>query len=146
MENPITEFDTLTFSHSLQMLKAALPYMETASQKNLIMFIKIFELKNAMSLLSEDNNQLSACSNDDDENRMINMLNHLRQFCTAKEREFIDLFINFNQAFQLFSSYKATMPEDAAPSSSMFDILKNMLSPEQQAAFEGYSQMFASNT
>lgn len=145
MENPITDFDTLTFSHPLQMLKAALPYMDTANQKNLITFIKIFELKNAMSLLSEGNNQLSACSDSDDDNRILNMLNHLRQFCTDREKESIDLFINFNQAFQLFSSYKASAPEDGSPNHSMAELLKNMLSPEQQAAFEGYSQIFTNN-
>ncbi len=146
MEQPITEFDTLTFSHSLQMLKAALPYMDTAHQKNLVMLIKIFELKNAMSLLQEENNQLSACSDEQDENRILNMLSHLRQFSNDKEKEMIDLFINFNQAFQLFSSYKASAPDNQENNLSMFDLMKNLLTPEQQTAFEGYSQMFAANT
>lgn len=149
MEHSITDFDTLTFSHQLQMLKAALPYMELGQQKTMIMFIKLFELKNAMTLLQEDNNQLSACSDEEsNENRTLSMLNHLRQYCNEKEKEFIDLFINFNQAFQLFSSYKDNVPEGSAGSenTNLLHMLKNMLSPEQQAAFEGYSQMFQEYT
>lgn len=102
----LTDFDSLTFSHSLQMLKAALPYMDNSEQKTFTIFIKMFELRNALSIIQEENNQLSACSDDDDddENRILNMLNHIREFGNEQEKEFIDMFINFNQAFQLYTS------------------------------------------
>ena len=35
------------------------------------------------------------------------------------------------------------MPESQSDNNNMFDMLKNLLTPEQQAAFDGYSQMFA---
>lgn len=144
MEGSLTDFDSLTFSHSLQMLKAALPYMNNSEQKTFTIFIKIYELRNALSLIQEEDNQLTACSEDTDGNQTLNMLTHIREFGNEKEKEFIDLFINFNQAFQLFSSYRASMPEGEPESNSMFDMLKNLLTPEQQAAFDSYSQIFAS--
>lgn len=146
MDHSLTDFDTLTFSHSVQMLKAALPYMNSVEQKNMTIFIKIFELRNALSLIEQNDNQLSACSNDPDKNTQLNMLNHIRQYATEKEREFIDLFINFSQAFQLFSSYQSSTPENTTESSTMFDMLKNLLTPEQQMAFQGYSQLFSETT
>lgn len=143
MDGSLTDFDNLTFSHSLQMLKAALPYMNNSEQRTFTVFIKIFELRNALSLIQEEDNQLTACSENAEGSQILNMLNHIRDFCTDKEKEFIDLFINFNQAFQLFSSYRASMPEGQSDNNNMFDMLKNLLTPEQQAAFDGYSQMFA---
>ena len=143
-ETSITDFDNLTFSHQLQVLKAALPYMAVSQQKTFTIFIKIFELRNALGILDADDNQLSACSGDED-NSMLGMLAHIRGFCNEKEREFIDLFLNFSQAFQLYSSYRASAPEDNSGNESMFDMLKNLLTPEQQAMFNGYSQMFSGN-
>lgn len=142
-ENTVTDFDNLTFSHSLQLLKAALPYMDAPQQRNLTIGIKMMELRNALSLIQDDNNQLSACCDNSDENQTVNMLGQLRQFCTDKEREWIDLFINFSQAFQLYSSYRASTPDSDGEKRDMFDILKGMLTPEQQAAFQGYSHIFA---
>lgn len=145
-EASITDFDNLTFSHPLQMLKAALPYLQTSQQKNLTICIKMLELKNALSMLQEENNQLSACCEGNDSNQIIPMLNHIRKFCNEKEREWIDLFINFSQAFQLYSSYRTSVPEGTNDSPSMFDVLKGMMTPEQQEAFEGYSQLFAAQS
>lgn len=101
MDNPLTDFDSLTFTHPLQMLKAALPYMETPNQKNFTILIKFFELQNALSLIQSENSQLSACCDESNENRMINMLSAIRGFCSEKDQEFIDLFINFNMAMQI---------------------------------------------
>lgn len=143
MEQSVTDFDTLTFSHRTQMLKAALPYMDNRNQKNLVLFIKFWEMRNAMSLLQKEDSQLRACSDEDDESRMLHMLNDIRQFCNDKEREFIDMFLNFSQAMQLFSSYRNVTP-DSKDNNSMMDMLRTMLSPEQQTMFETYSQMLSS--
>lgn len=145
-DTSITDFDTLTFSHPLQMLKAALPYLDTPQQKNLTIGIKMLELRNALSMLQEENNQLSACCEESDENPDFRMLQHMREFCNEKEREWIDLFINFKQAFQLYASYRTSTSEESTEHSSMFDLLKTMMTPEQQAAFQGYSSLFASQT
>lgn len=141
-ESSVTDFDNLTFSHPLQLLKAALPYMDAPQQRNLTIGIKMMELRNALSLIQDDNNQLSACCDNSDENQTVNMLAQIRQFCSEKEQEWIDLFINFSQAFQLYSSYRASTPGSGEEKRDISDILKNMLTPEQQAVFQGYSQMF----
>lgn len=140
-DTSITDFDNLTFSHPLQMLKAALPYMAVSQQKTCSIFIKLFELRSALGLLEEENNQLSACSNEE-EPSTLDMLTHIRDYCNEKERELIDLFINFSQAFQLYSSYRSTMPE-GNQDSNPFDMLKALLTPEQQAMYNSYSKMFA---
>lgn len=145
-ETKLTDFDSLTFSHSLQVLKAALPYMQNQEQKTFTIFIKALELRNALLLIQEEENQLSACSIDSEENQVANMLTHIRSYCTEKEQEFIDLFLNFTQAFQLFNTYRSSMPESSGENNSFFDILKNMLTPEQQEAFNGYSQLFSEHT
>lgn len=146
-DNPsITDFDSLTFSNDLQKLKAALPYMENSEQKSLTILIKTFELRNALSLIQSQDNQLSACSTHSDNGTMLDMLQDIRQFCTTKEQDFIDLFVNFNQASQLFSSYQTSPDSEnshSGSSMSMFDLMQNFLSKDQQAAFTNYSQLFS---
>ena len=46
---------------------------------------------------------MSMCSVDEDNNNMVAMLNDLRNFCSAKEQETIDMLINM---FSMLETYE----------------------------------------
>ena len=59
----LTDFDCIVGDHHLQMLKAALPYLQVSQQRFLSFSIKFQELQHTMSLLhNEDNAALGICS------------------------------------------------------------------------------------
>ncbi len=55
-KTPITLFDILTISQSLQMLKAILPFLDFDLQKNLALIIRINELRQTMDFFNDTKN------------------------------------------------------------------------------------------
>ena len=50
----LTDLDYLTGDHHLQMMKAALPFLNVPQQRALSMFVKLQELKNTFQLFEND--------------------------------------------------------------------------------------------
>lgn len=99
MEN----LDTLIQDKHLEMIKTALPYLNPPYQKNIAMIIKFMELQRTMVLFQNPANNLHMCSEEDsDEERPLQMLNAIRDYCTDYEKETVDSLINL---FQMFSTY-----------------------------------------
>ena len=95
--------DTLIQDRHLQMLKAALPYLETSRQRTLAMMVKFMELQRTMALFNTPGNNLRMCSEEEaSEDAPLQMLNAIREYCTEKERDMID---NMTTFVQMFSTY-----------------------------------------
>ncbi|MEY8390017.1 hypothetical protein D3Z36_14415 [Lachnospiraceae bacterium] len=95
--------DTLIQDRHLQMLKAALPYLETSRQRTMAMMVKFMELQRTMALFEAPGNNLRMCSEDEtQEDAPLQMLNAIREYCTEKEQEMIDNMMTF---VQMFSTY-----------------------------------------
>ncbi len=88
-----TAFDEKTQSKDLQILKTALPYMRGSHQKEILTLIKSMELKKSIDLIDSD----------DTMENTLNMLSDIRQFCSEKEQEHIDMIMNL---FSMFSTYE----------------------------------------
>lgn len=138
----LTPFDTLTFNSRLQMMKAIIPYMQTSQQKIFSLFIKFSEIQNTIHLFEEDENKLSACSVHAPNDSPLDILKDIRNYCSEKDQETIDMAINFYNAMQMYSTYKDAMQESDGESGNPFDQLKMFLTPEQQEMFNTYSTMF----
>ena len=98
-----TAFDEKTQSNDLQILKTALPYMRGSHQKEILTLIKSMELKKSIDLIDSDDTSLSICSTDNPMENTLNMLSDIRQFCSEKEQEHIDMIMNL---FSMFSTYE----------------------------------------
>ena len=98
-----TAFDEKTQSKDLQILKTALPYMRGSHQKEILTLIKSMELKKSIDLIYSDDTSLSICSTDNPMENTLNMLSDIRQFCSEKEQEHIDMIMNL---FSMFSTYE----------------------------------------
>ena len=80
--------DTLIQDRHLQMLKAALPYVDNSRQKSIAMMVKFMELQRTMALFESPENNLRMCSQEEDQSDApLQMLNAIREYCTEKEQE-----------------------------------------------------------
>lgn len=98
-----TAYDEKIQSRDLNILKTALPYMNSSRQRELIMLIKSLELKKSLDLISSNEASLSIMSADSPMENTLNMLNDIRKFCSEREQEHIDLMLNL---FSMFSTYE----------------------------------------
>lgn len=104
MENtPFTPFDHMTQTRELQMLKTMLPYMRESQKKQFAVLIKYMELQNTVQVFSQEDKVLSMCSVDEEKKTTLALLNDLRQFCTEKEQESLDMFVNL---FSMIETYE----------------------------------------
>ncbi|MCI8280580.1 MAG: hypothetical protein HFI76_02505 [Lachnospiraceae bacterium] len=99
-----TTFDSLVQDRQLQMLKAAIPYINNANQKTMAFLIKFMELQRTVSIFNNPGASMQICSVSEDEEPLpLQMLNALREFCTEREQETIDMLTNY---VQMFSAYE----------------------------------------
>lgn len=97
--NPL---DDMIQDRQLQMLKTALPYINTSAQKNIAFLIKYMELQRTVSLFNSPQASLQICSGtENDIPSPLQMLEALREFFTEKEQENIDMIINYIQMFSV---------------------------------------------
>ena len=99
-----TSFDDMTRSRELQMMKTILPYLKEAQKKQFAILIKYMELQNTIQVFSQEEKVLAMCSVGEKGNNTLALLNYLRQFCSEKEQESIDMLINM---FSMMETYES---------------------------------------
>ena len=57
--------DTLIQDRHLEMIKAAIPYLDNSRQRNMAMLVKFMELQRTMSLFQNSGNDLQMCSEEE---------------------------------------------------------------------------------
>lgn len=137
--------------HVMDILKAALPYVDVQSMRTMQVMVKATEL---MDTINSQAYELSTLNLSEGKGDMEGMLNNIRGFCTGREREIIDTLLNIIKAKNLYNTYKRITSlafnnndngEDGNPFTSAFgfdentnmmDIISSMLTPEQQSTFE----------
>ena len=131
---PWTIFDQKSFSGPLQMLKAAVPYLDLNSGKKMAMLIRLFEFKQTLSVFEEE--QLSICSVSQNQRPDIeNVLRDIRKYCAPSEAEQIDQFLNMLNAVRLYNQYNEILKNnDFSNMMNQMNTMKNSnlnISPEQ---------------
>lgn len=100
----MTSFDSMVQSRQMQMLKAAIPYINPSQQKMMSVYIKYLELQRTMDIFDNPETSVQMCAVSDDNEAPMQMLNDIKVFCTDEEKENIDMMLNF---FQMFSTYES---------------------------------------
>ena len=127
-ELKLTDLDYAIGSHHLQMMKAALPYMEIAQQRTLSLFIKWNELMRTMEFFEENGNgMMSVCSLDESHVSPVDMLLAIKPYGNQREQEIIDIMT------KLLMNRSNKAPGNGGPS---IDQLLSILPPDQQTRFE----------
>lgn len=139
----MTTFDSVIQTQQLQIIKAAIPYIQTSEQKLISIYVKMLELNQTIRLFDKKEDVLKMCSVDTENTspseRPIHMLNDIRGFCSEREKETIDMLLNFLNAFEIYKNYEEVYEGDTKKrSESPFSFLKNFLTPEQKELVETY--------
>lgn len=127
-ELKLTDLDYAVGSHHLQMMKAALPYMEIAQQRTMSMFIKYNELMRTMEFFKDnEDGMLSVCSLDEKHSSPVDMLKAIKPYANQKEQEMIEIVSKLMQG-----------PIGKGPGSGPFPMeqLISLMPPEQQSRME----------
>lgn len=125
----LTDLDYLTGSHHLQMMKAALPFMEVPEQKMMSLFVKFNELQRTISLFNrEEVASLGICSvgPPPPKRSPMDMLNAIRPYGNSAEQDLIDLISNFMGNGRPGGSFQGSPMEQ----------IKGFLPPEQQSRLD----------
>lgn len=127
-ELKLTDLDYATGSHHLQMMKAALPYMEIPQQRFMSMYIKWNELMRTMEFFQDnEEGMLSVCSLDEKSTSPADMLQAIKPFANQREQEMIDFMSKMVQNPMGRGGGKSPFPMEQ---------LISILPPEQQSRFE----------
>lgn len=127
----LTDLDYLIGSHHIQMVKAALPYMNFPEQKTLSILVKFTELQKTFSLFeNEEVASMGICSIDTPKTP-ADMLRAIKPYGNTAEQDMIEFLGNF------MGGSRVNDPENSGGKRKFsLDQLKGFLSPDQQSQFE----------
>lgn len=93
----LTDFDYLTGDHHLQMVKAAIPYVNAAQQRFLSFFVRLRELQRTVSLFREEPvGAMGVCPvGEGPKGSALEIMKAIRPYGNAQEQDFIDRLCNF---------------------------------------------------
>lgn len=148
--------------HMIDIMKAALPHLDSSTQESASLLIKTSELMDSMrSARSPDH--ISAFSLHRQNIDIEALLTSIRNVCYARERQLIDNILNFIRMKNMFDTYSTlssmmssqsnetdtkeenkdgTETDGGIFNQNMMDMLSAMLTPEQKSTFDSMSMMF----
>jgi hypothetical protein len=161
--------NSTNLSHTLTIIKAAFPYLDSQSQQTLNLVIKSGELIESFNEIQQEG-PITALSIQKKTIDIEALLNGIRDVCNQKEREFIDMILNFYRAKNLYQTYSTLASVMASQSENtnettdsesqnnsdntggifgmganpnMMEILETFLTPEQKSTFDNLSMMLS---
>lgn len=149
----ILAFDTLYTNNHLKMMKLLLPYLENGHQKKLAVFIKFQEFLYTMNFFRQYSVSLYSADSSHGQKKELDfnsLLPLLLPYCNEKERNMLSHFSQMQNMMHLYQDMSQYIPmmqqmmssmngsvesENKETGNGMMDMIKNMMSPEQQDLF-----------
>ncbi len=153
------------FKHMVDIMKAALPHLDSGTQESANLIIRASELMESLRTVRTQD-RVSTFSLHRQNIDIEALLNSIRTVCYARERQLIDNVLNFLRMKNMFDTYSTLSSMMSSSSdntgakeeqtqstentgggngfglnSNMMDILSTMLSPEQKSTFDNMSMM-----
>ena len=120
----LTPFDNRINNPTLQMIKLLIPYLPPKNQRILAIYIKFVEFHNTLSSFRVFRSKTHSTGD---------MLNEIRPYLPQDIFDSIDNILNIMNMMEMMNT------------SDPNEMLKNMLTPEQQSMFEMYNTMFSND-
>ncbi len=98
---PLTLLDEMVSDDSVQILKAAFPYIPKENRQLLSVYAKFLELQNTFALFLENTGNLSACEAIEDTDP-TQMLTDIRRYCSPSTQTQIDRLLETLATVQMF--------------------------------------------
>lgn len=130
----MTPFDSLVNPPFLYTLKLLLPYTPSPMQRFLGIYIKFLELRHAMEYFQGFASHAQP----------KDMLDGLKPYMSPAEKEMMEQMsgmMNMMEMVQNMQAMSDSSPQDSGGFNPL-DMMKGMLSPEQQEMFDMYNAMF----
>ncbi len=156
--NPMTPFDNLVTSQSLQMLKILIPYTPPSNQRLLAIYVKFLELQNTMKFFQFFTNDLQSSSFESGTASPLDILEEMKPYMGQEMNDTISNFTSMMSMMEMMKSFQdgtgdspdgfSSDNENTSQSSAFnpMDLMKNMMSPDQQEMFDTYSTLFAAGS
>ena len=137
-------------NRQIDMLRTALPYASPSFRKPLQVYIQAQELSDYIRS-GDESADVEACGmgNAGD---VEGLMENIRQFCNAEERETIDTVLNIVRAQKMYQCYRGYIAANSANSSGgrkggagMLDFLMSQMTPEQQNMFSQMSSAMSAS-
>lgn len=148
----VMAFDALYTNNQIQKLKVLLPYIEPSMQKNIAIYIKYMELKYTMDLFRKHPFHVHSASRENEKPDIKKLIHELKPYSSEQEIRQLEQMESMFQTMEMYQEMSQTMsamqelfPDMGAGSSnetsdtSMADMLMGMLTPEQKAMYEAFS-------
>lgn len=104
--SPVTPLDAMISQDSLQLLKAAAPYMPGRAGKLLSVYAKMMELSNTIALFEHPQPELSMMSSHTRSTQPADILGDIRQYTGGAVRETLDQLLFLLNTLQLIQMYQ----------------------------------------
>lgn len=110
----LTALDQIANQNHLQLLKAAVPYINASSQKMISLFIKMLEMQNILHFYGHTGNCVRSCSTGNTSPDMIDMLTDMRKYCDESEGAMIDQCLQLLSTMELYSIFAQSGADPSA--------------------------------
>lgn len=135
----MTPFDRLISSKDLQLMKLIIPYTPPANQHMLAILVKFLELNRTIKIFHQSRQNIHTQTFEKSFSSPLDIVDEIRPYLSEAERTSVDSILNvFNMMQMLETMEKMSGTETFNP----MDMVKEMLTPEQQTMFEMYNTMF----
>lgn len=150
---PMTPFDELTVPPELQIMKLLLPYTPASNQQMLGILIKFLELQHTVHLFRHATLKTQSQTSNGNPPSFADILDEISPYLPSQGLQMIHTFHEIMNIMELAKTLRETSDScenssDNTAKSSPFgtfnpaDLMKGMLSPEQQEMFQMYQSMF----
>lgn len=145
----MTPFDSMVSSQQMQTIKLLLPYVPPARQSFLAVYIKFMELSRTMEVFHNPGKNMHSQAFGKDSLSAAEILGNMKPYMPQGSSDTIDTILNILTTMEMVSTFQNSDMSGGEGGSGMdfnpMDLMKGMLSPEQQDMFDMYNAMFAEN-
>lgn len=129
----LTDFDYLIGDHHLQMVKAAIPYVNVTGQRFLSFFVKLKELQRTVSLFREEPvGAMGICTaGDGQKGSPLEIMKAIRPYGNTQEQDLIDMFCNILSSPRMAGQYPDIVSAQAPDRTVTDDAPPTEIVPEQ---------------
>ena len=114
MENQCL-LDEMVAEDSVEMLKAALPYLPARGQSLVSVFAKFLELQNTIRLFQAPSQNMQICAQSHSRTSPLEMLTACSKVCHGPVKEQLDGMINTLAVLQMFELTQTPASSDSQP-------------------------------
>ena len=130
----VSENQNSSYHHVVDLMNAALPFINQKSKTTMEVFIKAGELMDSFSASSSPD--LQACDISETPTDYEGLLLGLQEVSTPKESELINTLLNYFKAQKLYRTYSSV--KDILPPKESGNFTRNQLFPMIEHFFESY--------